>query len=218
MRQPIDPRLHAVLDYLTGTSLTAASRLPALRRRFAGRALLAAGLTHLAYSLVTDYELGALRKLPYKLHLALDAGGALALVGAGASRAESPDRLVPIGVGMYELAAVLLSDPAGPTGGGVAGHAVTVERSEADVRAFLAQSENVRAFSPEGKWPADFELRSAPAGRGTQIHAHAEPGDLRRAKQLLEAGELATADVGPAGRRGPLSAVLPSLDTGAAPR
>ncbi len=84
MRKPIGSLLHGALDYLTGTSLVAASRLPALNGSFAGRALLAAGANHLAYSLVTDYELGALRKLPYKVHLAIDAAGALGLVAAGA--------------------------------------------------------------------------------------------------------------------------------------
>ncbi|MDQ4048582.1 MAG: hypothetical protein M3131_04250 [Actinomycetota bacterium] len=213
MKQPIGSRLHGALDYLTGVSLLGGSRLPALRGRFAGYALLAAGANHLAYSLLTDYELGVVRKLPYRLHLVLDAAGALGLVAAGATRSDAVDRFVPIGVGLYELGAVVLSDPGG--GRRIARQAVTVNRSEAEVRAFLSDAANVRAFSPDGSWPGKFELRPAPGGRGTEIHADAEPSDLRRASQLLEAGELATAEGGPAGRRGPLSAVLPSLDTGA---
>jgi hypothetical protein len=110
-RRPIGSRLHGVLDYLTGATLVGASRLPWIRGRFAGRALLAAGATHVAYSLVTDYELGALRKIPYRVHLVLDAAGAGGLVLAGATRSDPIDRLVPIGVGVYELAAVVLSDP-----------------------------------------------------------------------------------------------------------
>jgi NAD(P)-dependent dehydrogenase (short-subunit alcohol dehydrogenase family) len=113
MKPPIGSRLHGALDYLTGTTLVAASQLPALRGRFAGRALLAAGANHLGYSLVTDYELAPVRKLPYRAHLALDAVGAAGLVAAGATRDEALDRLVPIGVGAYELGAVLLSDPQG---------------------------------------------------------------------------------------------------------
>ena len=113
MQQPIGSKLHGALDYLTGASLVAASQLPVLRDRFAGRALLAAGANHLAYSLVTDYELGLLRKLPYKAHLALDAVGAIGLVAAGATRDDAVDRFVPLGVGLYELGAVLLSDPDG---------------------------------------------------------------------------------------------------------
>ena len=213
MRQPIGSRLHGFLDYLTGTSLAVASQLPPLRGSFAGRALCAAGASHLAYSLVTDYELGVLRKLPYRLHLALDAGGAVGLAAAGATRSDPVDRFVPIGVGLYELGAVLLSDrnPEGRRGGR---RAVTVNRPEAEVRAFLSDPANVSTFSPQGKWKGDFELRVAPGGRGTEIHADADAADLRRAKQLLEAGELATAQGGPAGRRGVLSSVLPTLDTG----
>jgi hypothetical protein len=111
MKQPIGSRVHGVLDYTTGASLVIGSRVPALRGRFAGRALLAAGMAHAAYSLFTDYELGAVRLLPYPLHLGLDAAGALGLVAAGMTRAAAIDRFVPLGVGLYELTAVLLSDP-----------------------------------------------------------------------------------------------------------
>ena len=213
MKQPIGSRLHGALDYLTGASLVAASRLAPLRDRFAGRVLLAAGANHLAYSVVTDYELGVFRKLPYRLHLVLDTVGALGLGAAGATRSDAVDRFVPAGVGLYELGAVLLSDPGG--GRRIAKRAVTVNPSEADVRTFLSDPANVRLFSPDGGWPGEYELRPAPGGRGTEIHADAPAADLRRASQLLEAGELATAEGGPAGRRGPLSAVLPTLDTGA---
>jgi hypothetical protein len=213
-KQPIGSRLHGALDYLTGTSLVAASRLRPLRGRFAGRALLAAGAGHLAYSLVTDYELGVLRKLPYKVHLVLDALGASGLAAAGALRNDPIDRFVPIGVGVYELVAVLLSDPNGGGAGRPQRHAVTVERSESEAREFLTDPANIRRFTGNGGWSGAFELRPAPGGRGTEIHAEADPADLRRAKQLLETGELATAGGGPAGRRGVLSSVLPTLDTG----
>ena len=147
-----------------------------------------------------------MRKLPYRLHLVFDVVGALDLAAAGATRRDPVDRFVPVGVGVYELGAVLLSDPGG--GRRIARSAVTVNRSEAEIRAFLADPANVRALSPDGSWTGEYELRPAPGGRGTEIHANAPPADLRRASQLLEAGELATADGGPAGRRGALSAVL----------
>lgn len=212
MRKPIGSLLHGALDYLTGTSLVGASRLPALTGTFAGRALLVAGANHLAYSLVTDYELGAIRKLPYKAHLALDAAGAVGLVAAGATRRDPVDRYVPIGVGLYELGAVLMSDF---DGGGRSPdrHAVTVNRPEAEVRSFISDPANVRRFAPDGHWSGRYELRPAPGSRGTEIHAHTLPANLRRAKQLLEAGELATAQ-GPSGRRGAISSLLPTLDTG----
>jgi hypothetical protein len=210
MRQPIGSRLHGALDYLTGTGLIGASALPALRGRYAGRSLRAAGAAHLAYSLLTDYELGAFKLLPYKAHLGLDAGGALGLAGISLARRRGLDRWLPVAVGAYELGALALSDPQG--GGAPTGwRAVTVQRPLAEVQNFLTSQEAVRRFAPDGEWSGDFRLREAPAGRGTEIHAEADAAALRRAKQLLEAGEIATAS-GPAGRRGPLSALLPTLE------
>jgi hypothetical protein len=75
----IPTSVHGVLDYVTGSALLAAPELfklkevpsAALTPRIAG-----AGAT--AYSLMTDYELGAVRLLPMPVHLALDAmSGAL---------------------------------------------------------------------------------------------------------------------------------------------
>jgi hypothetical protein len=219
MRLPIGSRLHGALDYLTGTKLIAASFLPVLRGTFAGKALRAAGSAHIGYSLLTNYELGAIKVLPYKAHLGIDAAGAIGLAAAPylAGR-EGLDRWVPVGVGIYELGAVALSDPQGKGLGAddPGWRAVTVERSEAEVRSFLGDPEKVATFSPDASWEGEFRLREAPGGRGTELHAKASAADLRRAKQLLEAGEIATAAGAPAGRRGPLSAILPTKDTGAA--
>jgi hypothetical protein len=38
--------------------------------------------SHVAYSLITDYEKGIVRKLPMKAHLALDAGSAILLAAS----------------------------------------------------------------------------------------------------------------------------------------
>jgi hypothetical protein len=115
MKRPIGSRLHGVLDYTTGVGLTAASRLPPLRGRFAGRAVAAAGCGALAYSLVTDYELGAIRLLPYPAHLVIDAvsGAGLAVAPWLMRRRDALDRWVPLAVGLWELAAAALSDPSG---------------------------------------------------------------------------------------------------------
>jgi hypothetical protein len=216
MRPPIGSRLHGALDYLTGTKLVAASYLPLLRHTFAGKAMRAAGAGHIGYSLVTDYELGVVKALPYKAHLGIDAVGAVGLAAAPyLARREGLDRWVLVAAGIYELGAVLLSDPQGEGRNTEPGwRGVTVESSEAEVRTFLADPEKVAAFSPDGGWRGEFRLREAPGGRGTELHAKARAADMRRAKQLLEAGETATAEGGPAGRRGPLSALLPTRDTG----
>jgi short-subunit dehydrogenase len=126
MKPPIGSRLHGVLDFATGTSLIAASQLPPLRGRFAGRAVLAAGAGHLAYSAATDYELGLVRKLPYRAHLAVDAVAAAGLIAAGATRDQALDQLVPIAVGAYELGAGLMSDPDGQGARSINGLVVVV--------------------------------------------------------------------------------------------
>ncbi len=76
-------RIHGFLDYSTGLLFLAAPWLFG----FAGEAddiatwlfvVLGAGV--LLYSLLTDYELGLVRKLPMPVHLMLDLGGGLLLL------------------------------------------------------------------------------------------------------------------------------------------
>ena len=107
-----------------------------------------------------------------------------------------------------------MSDPNGGGAGRQPRHAVTVERPTEEVRRFLNEPANAQRFSMDGGWEGKFELRPAPGDRGTEILSEAHPDALRRAKQLLEAGEIATAGGGPSGRRGVVSAALPTLDTG----
>jgi hypothetical protein len=75
----ISTRVHGILDYVTGAALVAAPelfRLKGVRGSARVPRLLGAGAT--TYSLLTDYELGAVKLLPMRAHLALDgAGGAL---------------------------------------------------------------------------------------------------------------------------------------------
>ena len=75
-------RVHGMLDYGMGALLIAAPWLFG----FAGDADGAAtwvpvvlGLGVIAYSLLTDYELGAVRKIPMPTHLLLDLGGGVLL-------------------------------------------------------------------------------------------------------------------------------------------
>jgi hypothetical protein len=148
------------------------------------------------------------------VHLVLDAVGAVGLAAAGATQRDAVDRWTPVGVALYELSALALSDPNGRARRRP--RAVTVDAAEDSVRSFLSDPANVRVFSPAGSWSGRFDLRPAPGGRGVEIHAEADAADLRRAKQLLEAGEIISADDTPSGRRGVVSAVLPSLDDGRA--
>lgn len=69
----IPTQVHAVLDYLTGGALVAAPRLLGLTGTTAGKVLDLAGGIATAQSLLTDYELGLIKAIPMRSHLALDA-------------------------------------------------------------------------------------------------------------------------------------------------
>lgn len=80
----ISTRTHGMLDYLTGTALLAAPKALGLDDvPAAARVLRMAGAGAGAYSLLTDYELGAIKALPMPAHLAMDAA-------SGAFLASSP--------------------------------------------------------------------------------------------------------------------------------
>ena len=75
----IPTRVHGAVDYATSGALLAAPELFRLKDvRASALAPRVAGAAAGAYSALTDYELGAVKALPMKAHLALDAaGGAL---------------------------------------------------------------------------------------------------------------------------------------------
>lgn len=79
----IPTQVHGVLDYVTGGTLLAAPRLLGLAGTTAGKVLSLAGTVATAQSLMTDYELGLVRVIPMRAHLALDAA-------SGATVAASP--------------------------------------------------------------------------------------------------------------------------------
>ncbi|HLL40819.1 MAG TPA: hypothetical protein VK357_14330 [Rubrobacteraceae bacterium] len=82
--QIIPTKAHGILDYLTGAALLAAPKALELEDvPSSSRALQLAGGGAIAYSLLTDYELGVAKLLPMPVHLALDAA-------SGALLASSP--------------------------------------------------------------------------------------------------------------------------------
>lgn len=111
----IPTSVHGVLDYLTGSTLLAAPELfrlkdvpsSALVPRLAG-----GGAT--TYSLLTDYELGAVKVLPMPAHLILDAASGALLVASpwlfGFSRNGSRYWIPHVLVGASEILAALTTE------------------------------------------------------------------------------------------------------------
>jgi hypothetical protein len=77
--QFLNPMLHGILDYLAAGALIA---LPFLLA-FQGVELwlsVAAGFGLIFYSLITDYQFGAAKLLPYNVHLLFDVAAGAALL------------------------------------------------------------------------------------------------------------------------------------------
>jgi hypothetical protein len=81
--RPISTRVHGIVDYATGALLLVSPYLFGFSGdRTATTIALIFGLGAVAYSVLTDYELGVIRLLPMVVHVGLDAlaGGILALL------------------------------------------------------------------------------------------------------------------------------------------
>jgi hypothetical protein len=118
VKQPIDATLHGATDYSVGALLmTLFPRLAGIQGTRAARQIRAAGAMHASYSTVTDYPLGVAKLLPYKAHLAIDALGAVALAATpfvtGQFRKGRSQWLPHVGLALFELSALLMSDPTG---------------------------------------------------------------------------------------------------------
>ena len=82
---PIIPtRVHAVLDYIVSAFVAALPFLFGVEEPLRW-GFVALGLFGAVYSLLTDYELGAVRVLPMRTHLALDIVFILALLALAAA-------------------------------------------------------------------------------------------------------------------------------------
>ena len=116
--RPIDATLHGVTDYSVGTTLmTVFPSLVGITGTPAETQIRVAGAVHAGYSTITDYPLGVVKAIPYKVHLALDALGAIALAATpfltGQYR-KGPSQWAPhVGLCLFELGSLLLSDPTG---------------------------------------------------------------------------------------------------------
>jgi hypothetical protein len=78
--RPVDETLHGVVDYTAGaTLLTVFPKLAGIEGTRSAGQIRRAGAIHAGYSTLTDYPLGAVKLIPFQVHLAIDAVGAVAL-------------------------------------------------------------------------------------------------------------------------------------------
>lgn len=110
----LSTQLHGTIDYIWAAAVP---MLPHSRHwgPAATQMLTAAGVGTLAYSLLTRYELGAVRILPMRAHLALDILQGVTLLSAPLwldEEGEAPTALV--GLGLIALAVALTTETEAP--------------------------------------------------------------------------------------------------------
>jgi hypothetical protein len=116
--RPVDSTLHGVVDYMAGATLTTVlPKLVGVEGTRSARQMRTAGAVHAGYSTMTDYPLGIVKAIPFKVHLALDAIGALA-VGATpfvtGQYKEGRRQWVPhVALCAFELMSLAMTDPTG---------------------------------------------------------------------------------------------------------
>jgi hypothetical protein len=109
----IDSKVHGILDYLVGLLLIAAPWLFGFSRGGAETwvpVVLGAGAV--LYSLLTRYELGALKLIPFKMHLALDVASGVLLAASPWLFGFSDHVYLPhLIVGIIEIVTPLMTRP-----------------------------------------------------------------------------------------------------------
>jgi hypothetical protein len=116
--RPVDATLHGVTDYSVGaTLLTVFPRLAGISGKRSARQIRTAAAIHAGYSALTDYPLGVVKAIPFKVHLGLDAIGALALAATpfltGQYKRGSKEWVPQVALSMFELGSLALTDPTG---------------------------------------------------------------------------------------------------------
>jgi hypothetical protein len=133
--RPIDATLHGLTDYSVGATLmTVFPRLANVQGTESARQIRAVGAIHAGYSTMTDYPLGLVKLIPYKVHLALDGVGAVALAATpfitGQWRKGTKHWLAHVALSAFELSSLAMSDPTGK--GDYHGDVATVRRANTE--------------------------------------------------------------------------------------
>ena len=115
MTKPISTRVHGIIDYTWAAAASSmAGRVDGATST--ARLLRGAANAATASALVTNYECGAVRLLPMKGHLALDAAlcGALMAAPFFLPAAERRYAVIPVLLGITGLVAALLTETRSP--------------------------------------------------------------------------------------------------------
>ncbi len=110
MQKPISTKEHGMLDLLTVGTLTTLPRVFRWEDRVTGL-LTGAAAGMLGYSLLTRYQMGVIKLLPMKVHLALDGVSGTMLLGAPLLLQRKRPGVIAtlLGLGAFEIAAALLT-------------------------------------------------------------------------------------------------------------
>jgi hypothetical protein len=116
--KPIDSTLHGLTDYSVGSALvTVLPRALGIEGTESARQIRTTGAVHLGYSTVTAYPLGVAKLIPFKVHLGLDAVGALALAATpfvtGQWKRGRKHWAAHLALCLFELSSLAMTDPTG---------------------------------------------------------------------------------------------------------
>lgn len=110
MQKLITSKTHGIIDYVAAPMLVVLPRLLKFPKRLT-MMLTGVAVFHALYSMLTKYELGVVKVLPYRGHLALDTVVATGTVASPLMFAEAKPRVAPMLVagGVIEGLIVALS-------------------------------------------------------------------------------------------------------------
>jgi drug/metabolite transporter (DMT)-like permease len=108
----IPTRVHGILDYLLGLLLIASPWIFGFNDEDTAKWVpIIIGAAVLVYSLLTDYELGAVRAIPMPVHLLLDFAGGVVLAASPWIFGFSDDVWAPhLVLGLIEIGTALLTE------------------------------------------------------------------------------------------------------------
>jgi hypothetical protein len=109
----IPTRVHGVIDYLAAGLLIGAPVLLGFKRKDARTWIpIALGIGTIAYSALTDYEIGVVRIIPMPVHLKLDAANGALLAASPWLFGFADEVAAPhLMFGLFEIGASLVTQP-----------------------------------------------------------------------------------------------------------